>query len=114
MIDQDKFAIFSYTSEQAIDDGVLVEAFPKQFPKLLLTQAVYADITEKIEGTERTPAQAIIPLFQDAVLVFRAAQKKDPNEYLVTEGLEGNITGKTLWVAANEVGGLTIMYPEDY
>ncbi len=110
----DADVISSYTSEQAIDDGVLVEAFPKQFPKLLLTNAVFTTIEEKIEGTQRTLEQAIIPLFQDAVMLFRAAQKKDPNEYLVTKGLEGNVTGKDLWVAMNEYGGLTIMFPEDY
>lgn len=124
----DADVIFSYTAEQAIEDGVLVEPFPKQFPKLLLTAAVYADImetptTQELEERgghnqkvdDRTPAQRIIPLFQDAVLAMRAAIAKDKDEYLVTSNvLDGNITGKKLWIALNEFGGITIMFPEDY
>ena len=109
----DDNVIFSYSTDQAIEDGVLVHPFPDKFRYLLLSAAVFADIEQKIEDTERTLAQAIIPLMDDAIMLMRAARQKDPDEYMVTEGLEGNITGKTLWVAMNEVGGLTIMYPED-
>ena len=37
-----------------------------------------------------------------------------PDEYLWTKGLEGNVTRNKLWIALNDAGGITIMYPEDY
>ena len=33
--------IFSYTSEQAIEDGVLVHPYPKRWPNLLITQKIH-------------------------------------------------------------------------
>ncbi len=123
----DAEVISSYTADQAIADGVLVEPLPDDFPKMLLTAAVHAKImetptTQELEERggynqkvdDRTPEQRIIPLFMDALRVAAKGVKKDPEEYLWTEGLEGNVTGKKLWLSINEFSGLTIMFPEDY
>jgi hypothetical protein len=44
-------------------------------------------------------------------MIAQAGQKKDPNEYLWTKGLEGNVTGQTVWIGMNEKGGITLMFP---
>jgi hypothetical protein len=109
-----------YTSDDAIEDGCLVPASPSTHPNWLLTRAVYERIVEvegfKDDGTDPDNApyslrwrQRVIPLLVDAALI--ASKRKD---HLWTEGLEGNLTGKMLWIAANDQGGLTIMFPEDY
>jgi hypothetical protein len=39
-------------------------------------------------------------------------------EYMLTvevdHGRKGNYGGKTLWLVQNEVGGYTLMFPQDY
>ena len=52
----------------------------------------------------------MIPLLQDALMICKAK----PNDHLWTKGLEGNVTGKDVWIALNERGGITLMFPEDY
>jgi len=102
--------IFSYTCEQAIEDGLLVHPFPERYPWLLFSVSVHAAIKQAIEGTERTYKQAAIPLMMDAVMLAKA----DPHGTPWNDGLEGNVTGKPVWVALNEKGGLTLMHVEDY
>lgn len=103
--------IYQYTSRQAIEDGVLVEPFPDKFPGVLLTIGVHEAIVENIaDGLGRTYAQAVIPLLMDAVMVV----KSKPREHLWTKGLEGNVTGKKVWITINDLHGLTLMFPEEY
>lgn len=116
----DADVISSYTTEQAIEDGVLVHLYPDKYPYLLLTAAVHTAIKEKIEpiqlgrGMKRTLDQAVIPLMMDAArIVQRSIAADGLAESLWTKGLEGNVTGKELWMALNDLGGLTIMFPED-
>ncbi|MCH7720389.1 MAG: hypothetical protein IH988_05290 [Planctomycetes bacterium] len=101
--------IYSYTADQAVEDGVLVKPNPKAYPNHLVTNALHHAILEKVgeEGYER----AIHVLFLDAALTIMPG---DEEEHLWTDGLEGNVTGKTIWIARNELGGLTLMFPEDY
>jgi len=102
--------ISSYSAEQAVEDGVLVYPYPDKFKFLYLTRAVHDAIEAAIEGSERTYDQAAIPFIMDAAMVAQAK----PDDYLWTDGLEGNVTGSKVWVQLNEKGGLTIMFPEDY
>ncbi len=111
--------IATYTADQAIEDGVLVVAAPDQFgPKLLVTRAVFnavwpealLDREADVDEDGRTYLQKMVPLLQDALMVCRA----NPNDHLWTNGLEGNVTGKDVWIALNERGGITLMFPEDY
>jgi len=39
--------------------------------------------------------------------------KANPDDYLWTDGLEGNVTGKMVWIGGNSSGGLTLMFPEE-
>ena len=107
--------ISTYTANEAVEDGLLVEASPDTHPGWLLTRAVYERILE-VEGftDEDYPGlgwkQRVVPLLMDAGLIVR----RRPDDHLWTMGLEGNLTGKTLWIGLNELGGLTLMFPEDY
>lgn len=110
-----------YTDKQAIDDGVLDEVDAERFPNCLFTQAVHAAIMEKVGYLSRrdkiTSEQAYlrvaIPLMTDVVMV--AKSPKNAGESLYTgNDLNGNVTGKTLWFAMNGLGGITVMFPEDY
>ena len=112
--------ISTYTVDQAIEDGILVEAAPDQFgPKVLVTRAVFDAVwpaellDQEIDVDPKdglTYLQKMIPLLQDALMICRA----NPNDHLWTNGLEGNVTGRDVWIALNERGGITLMFPEDY
>ena len=98
-----------YTAEQAIDDGILVDAsFDGRFPGCLFTRGVF----EAIEAVndDRTLAQRAIPLLMDAAMIV----KRKPDDRLWTDGLFGNVTGRDVWIARNELGGLTLMFPDEY
>ncbi len=98
--------ISSYTSDDALEDGQLVEPFPDKFPKFFLTDGVFRAI-ERIE--QGTFEQKAIPLMVDAAMIVRAK----PDDYIWTKGLEGNVTNVTVWIGRNEKGGLTLMLPEE-
>jgi len=123
-----------YTSDQAVEDGVLVEAWPERWPKLLLTRSLYEALREV--GYERVPDaraedlevlafnQVATPFVMDVLMILKARFDKNPGEEKEesrwflgggeTKGpMEGNATGKEVWVARNDVGGITIMFPED-
>lgn len=105
-----------YTAEQAIEDGMLVEASPDTHKGWLFTAAVFEAITalpdlqgEPVYGL--TYKQRVIPLLMDVAMIAR----QNPNENLYCgDALDGNLTGKPLWFGLNDVGGITVMFPEDY
>ena len=102
--------ISTYTSDQGVEDGFLVIAAPNGYgTRVLFTRAVF-EAVDGADGDGRTYEQKAIPLINDAVMICRG----DPKEHLWTKGLEGNVTGREVWVAKNESGGLTLMFPEDY
>jgi hypothetical protein len=103
--------IFEYTCENAVDDGTFVHPFPDKFPWVLFTLSIHDAIEQAIAGSERTYAQAAIPLIQDAVMI---ARKGPRDEYLWSKGLEGNVTGGDVWITLNDKGGLTLMRPSDW
>lgn len=116
--------ISTYTADQAVDDGTLVEAAPTQYgPAVLFTRGVFEAAKpddssgrdeQGIKG-ERTYLQRAIPLIQDALMICKAQPNRDGEpEHLWTKGLEGNVTGQDVWIARNERGGITLMFPEDY
>ena len=126
--------ISMYTSDQAVDDGMLVEAAPDQFgTSLLVTRAVFDAVwppelvLDALEPGEpdtsrqprhedgRTYLQRMIPLLQDAAMIAQAHAKRHPRwgGEIITKGLEGNVTGQEVWIARNDRGGLTLMFPSD-
>ena len=109
--------IFSYTAADAIEDGTLVEASPTTHPNWLFTRAVFDDIMglAELEGQEPYSLryrQRVVPLLMDVELVL--SRPENANDRLYTGNqLDGNLTGRQLWFAMNEIGGITIMFPED-
>ena len=113
--------IYSYTDENAIEDGVLVDVTPSNDPsvntlrpKVLMSTALYERLKEVAIKRDVEVYQVTVPLIMDAALVVQAGHQKDPNEYLWTKGLEGNASGQDVWVAKNGMGGFTLMFPSDY
>ena len=101
--------ISTYTDDQAIDDGFLVVAAPDQYgPKILLSRAVFEVLDADTDDQEYL--QKVIPLIQDALMICRAR----PHDHLWTRGLDGNVTGRDVWIALNGRGGITLMFAEDY
>jgi len=125
MSNNDPFAdapvIFSYTTENAIDDGVLVHVEAISPGKWCVTQGVMAAVEDNA-GEGRTPAQALHNMMSD-VLAFVQAHKnevikqaQDGLPLFTTEfadWMAGNVTRKTLWLGGNETGGFTVMFPEE-
>lgn len=98
----------TYTSDEAIADGVLTEPYPDKFPGWIITTGVHEAIAAKA-GDGRSYDQMLIPLLMDAQLITIA--KRD---HLHTRGLEGNVTGEAIWIGVNEKGGYTLMFPSEY
>ena len=132
--------IYSYTDEQAREDGVLVAVSRKD----RVTQAFWAWLTEEVQTWDSPPVRWPIELFG-----FCRAKTADDKALATVAGLldtfrreatriyEQNIGGgiweryyepqarmlldkkpgldhKTLWLIPNELGGVTLLFPEDY
>lgn len=97
--------IFSYGAEQAIEDGVLVHPYPERWPNLLITAGVHDKCRDTSDG--RTYDQRLVPLLMDCIMAVQARKAEPP---IV---LEHTVAG-TVWVMPNELGGMTVMNPEDY
>ena len=100
--------ISSYTDREAVEDGVLV---PWTGPGKVnrITRAVFDHFTTAIGSSPLTgPVTDVTRLARvvDAVL----ANPPDGDD----GWRSGTHDGKKLWLAPNEVGGLTLMFPEDY
>ena len=101
----DENIIFSYTADQAIEDGVLVHPYPTRWPNLLITQKIHATCSEQ-QG--RTYDQALVPLLMDCIMAVQS--KKNPDFPIVLK----HTVADEVWIMPNEKGGLTVMNPEDY
>ncbi len=90
-----------YTDAQGLEDGFLV-AFPGKGGVNRITRAVFDNFTVEMGGgiTDITRLSKAI----DAML----ASPLDDGWRV------GSFEGKKLWLIPNEVGGLTLMFPEDY
>lgn len=97
--------IHAYTSDQAIEDGVLHHPYPTRWPWLLITGSVHA-ACKNSKG--QTYDQALTPLLMDCIMAVQSNKKSDPPIVL-----EYTVAG-TVWIMPNEKGGMTVMKPEDY
>lgn len=97
-----------YSDAQAVEDGILVEPYPDKFPGWLVTRGVFEVIERLAEMPQRCSVDPLlIPLLMDAALIVRA--KRD---HLHTKGLEGNVTGHTVWIGQNQ-RAYTLLFPEE-
>ncbi len=106
-MNQDHNVIFEYTDEQAVADGVLV-AFRGEGGVNRVTRAVFDHFVESMGSSPVTGEVTNITPLQDAIrTMLKIAPDKDGWR-------TGTYQGKKLWLVPNEVGGLTLMFPEDY
>ena len=96
-----------YTDAQALDDGFLV-AVPGEGSVNRATRAVFDHFASPIGASQAVGSVMNITPLMEAI---RAMLKIVPDK----DGWRtGEFQGVTLWLIPNEVGGLTLMFPEDY
>ena len=100
----DDFSIFSYTLDQAIEDGFLIHPYPEKWQWLLITPAIHRICNEQ---PDRSYDECLVPLLMDCIMQAQA------NRSEVVWTLEYTVAGK-VFIAVNEKGGLTVMTPEEY
>ena len=109
-------AIYEYTTETALSDGVLTEPYPDRWPNLFMSADVMAHCMSPPFGlteTTRTFDQVTVPLLMDVIMQAQVPK----NRKTLSEGsiitLDNTVAGK-VFIAANERGGLTVMTPSEY
>ena len=98
--------ISRYTDQQALADGILV-AIPGDGGVNRVTRAVFDHFTEALGTSPITGPVANIGPLMDAICAMLAIEPDDGWR-------TGDYQGKRLWLIPNELGGLTLMFPEDY
>ena len=98
--------IVSYTDAQALADGVLVSVYVP--PVNRVTRAVFDHFIQRMGSSDVTGPVFDITLVK-RVIEAMVALKPDEDGWRC-----GSYEGKELWLAPNEVEGLTLMFPEDY
>ena len=109
-------AIYEYTTDTALSDGVLTEPYPDRWPNLFMS----ADVTAACETADlrtsdkaRTFDQVTIPFLMDVIMQAQVPK----NRKTLSEGsiitLDHTIAGE-VFIALNERGGLTVMTPSEY
>ena len=116
--------VFSYTDEQAVDDGVLRPFLTSQGrdTRHRITGNAYRELTEHHAQAYPQYAEAdfmrlylaeLLPLVPEAVRVYEknigGGILKTDFDFRVTKASDD-----VLWYIPNEVGGVTMMKPEDY
>ena len=101
------FVVVEYTDKQALEDGVLVSV-PGEGKVNRVTRAVFDHFAKPVGSTPLTGQVTDITPLQDAI---RAMLKIEPDK---DAWRTGTYEGKEMWLVPNEVGGFTLLFPEDY
>jgi hypothetical protein len=101
------FEIVAYTDKQAVEDGVLVSVSGEGRVNRV-TRAVFDYFTKPLGSSPATGLVTDITRLQEAI---RALLNVEPDE---DAWRTGSFEGKELWLVPNEVGGLTLLLPDDY
>ena len=99
--------IYVYTDAEAIEDGFLV-AVPGEGGVNRATRAVFDHFASPIGASQAVGSVMNITPLMDAIC---AMLEIVPDKH---GWRTGEYQGITLWLIPNEVGGLTLMFPEDY
>ena len=106
--------IISYYPESyAIEDGVLVHPYPERWKNVLVTNSIHQDCAREDVKDGRSYDQRLTPLITDCLITVDKATKEKKGEPEFPIVLENTISD-TVWVMPNDIGGYTIMKPEDY
>ena len=98
--------IFAYTDAEAVRDGVLVAI--RHGPVNRVTRAVFDHFTASMGSSPATGPVTDVSRLMRAVATMLELEA-DGDGWRT-----GSCDGKTLWLTPNEVGGLTLMFPEDW
>jgi hypothetical protein len=98
--------IFAYTDAEALDDGVLVAI--RHGPVNRVTRAVFDHFTASMGSSPVTGPVT------DVSRLMRAIESMLKLEADMDGWRTGAFEGKTLWLTPNELGELTLMFPEDW
>ena len=99
--------IVEYTDKQALEDGVLV-SFPGEGKVNRVTRAVFDYFAKPMGSAPETGQVTDITRLQGAI---HALLKVVPD---ADAWRTGSYEGKELWLVPNEVGGFTLLFPDDY
>lgn len=99
--------IVEYTDKQALEDGVLV-SFPGEGKVNRVTRAVFDHFAKPMGNS---PEASLVTDITRLQVVIRALLKVEPD---ADAWRTGAYEGKELWVVPNEVGGFTLLFPDDY
>ncbi len=114
--------IHSYTREEAIEDGNLVNISETSEAKeagfkipVCVTRALWDKINENKEDGQDMHGRLWDVCFL-AVMQFRKHRKADDDGRLISFEVKfyEDLKPVTLWLCFNEIEGFTIMFPEDY
>ena len=104
---EDYNVIVEYTDQQAVEDGVLVPVNGAGGINRV-TRAVFDHFAKPIGSSPVTgPVIDITPLMQ----AIKAMVEMPPD---ASGWRTGGYQGIKLWLVPNDVGGLTLMFPDDY
>ena len=106
-MEKQMFVIDEYSDKQALEDGVLVSV-PGEGKVNRVTRAVFDHFTKPMESSPETAQVTDITRLQEAI---RALLKIEPDQ---DAWRTGAYDGKELWLVPNEVGGFTLLFPDDY
>jgi hypothetical protein len=98
--------IFGYTDAEAVQDGFLVAI--RHGPVNRVARAVFDHFTASMGSSSVTGPVT------DVTRLMRAVESMLKLEADGDGWRTGAYEGKTLWLTPNEVGGLTLMFPEDW
>lgn len=121
----DGFAVIStYTDAQGIEDGMLIDLSGGRLVSDNPAERHGARVTASVFGLFRAMAERKGETGDDAdetariacALLFRAILRKpaDDGGWRITEASQDGETIGTVRLIPNELGGLTLMLPEDY
>ncbi len=100
-----------YSTDQAIEDGVLHHPYPSEWPWLLVTDAVWKS-AQNVSLNRRVDFRDVLrPFLGDCILAVQYAMRQTPDVDLVK--VQGTCVG-TVWVRPNDKKGMTVMFPEDH
>ena len=100
-----------YTTDQAIEDGYLIQPHPKDWPWMLITSGVHEACKAASEFDGRTYQQCLIPLLVDCAMQVRRLMEENPGGVSFAK-LEHTVAG-TVFIKPNDKGGMTVMLPEE-
>jgi hypothetical protein len=98
--------IYSYSLDQAIEDGVLVEMFKKRWKELSNGKPIVATV----RIAEELSQAALIEIWNEYVGWRKTIGPTSPEEERLFKTM---MNGKTIWVL-EDGAAFTLLYPADY